>query len=54
MNVWAFLDGIGWRRVRPDNADAVTNMSVMLCEARTSGKTVNAFLDADQITQLYL
>lgn len=53
-NAWAFLDGLGWRKVKPDNADAVTAMFAALCGARTSGQTVNAFIDADQITQVTL
>lgn len=53
-NAWGYLEGEGWRRVRPTNSDAVTSNFAMLCAARTEDIAVSAQLINDQIETLYL
>lgn len=54
MNVWAFIETLGWRKVQTLTADGSTNMFLMLVAARASGIAVTATLDASNlITLLY-
>jgi hypothetical protein len=42
---WAFVEGLGWRRVRPGSADGVSNVFRMCVEAQAAGSKVNAYVD---------
>ena len=53
-NAWGYLEGEGWKKVRPTTTDGVTNTFAMLCAARTSDTAVSAELLNDQIETLYL
>lgn len=56
QNNWAYLSGVGWKKVRPGNADGCTNVHTALVAARANGKLVTAVTDAadSQIEQVYL
>jgi hypothetical protein len=51
-NAWVWLDSIGaYRRIRPDNADAVTNMMTLAAEARANNRQVDVEID-DSTSQI--
>jgi hypothetical protein len=56
QNCWAYLAGVGWRKVRTGNADGVTNCHVALTAGRANGRTVTVVTDAGDanIEQVYL
>lgn len=54
QNAWALIDGVGWRRVKPDAADGVTNLFGLLCEAAAAGLAVHVYLDTQHIYIAYL
>jgi immune inhibitor A len=53
-NCWAYLQGVGWRKIDPLSPDGVTNFFIPLCEARANTKTVNVLVDSSKIYQIYL
>ena len=54
-NCWAYIESVGWRKVKPDSKDGSTNMFVLLNAARANGRTVSGAVDAaNQITTLYM
>ena len=54
-NCWAYIDSIGWRKVKPDTNDGSTNMFVLLNAARANDRTISGNIDAaNQITTMYL
>ncbi|HZD04420.1 MAG TPA: S8 family serine peptidase [Longimicrobiales bacterium] len=42
---WAFVDGMGWRRVHPGSADGVSNVFRVCTEAQAAGTKVNVYID---------
>jgi hypothetical protein len=44
---WAYVDTIGWRRLKPGSADGVTNLFAACCEAAANGANVHVNIDAD-------
>lgn len=56
QNCWAYLNGVGWRKVLTGNADGVTNVHVALTAGRANGRTVTVVTDAGDanIEQVYL
>lgn len=54
QNAWAYLPGLGWRRIQPGSADGVTNVHLMLAEAAAKDLTVTVLVDGSQIYQAYL
>jgi hypothetical protein len=51
-NAHVWLDGIGaWRKIRPDNADAVTNILTLAAEARANNRQVDVEID-DSTSQI--
>ncbi len=55
QNVWANIEGIGWKKVKTLSTDGPTNMFVKLNAAKSHDRTVNGTIDAmDQISALYL
>lgn len=54
QNAWAFIDGLGWRKIKPGASDGVTNMFVGLCEAVANNKKVHVYLDRSLIYRMYL
>jgi hypothetical protein len=53
-NAWGYIQGVGWRKVKPATTDGVTNVLAALSEARGNGKTVTVLVTATEIEQLYL
>jgi immune inhibitor A len=54
-NAWAYIEGIGWRKLGQLSTDGVTNLFVMLNAARGNNKTVSGTIDAgNKISILYL
>ena len=56
QNAWGYIDGIGWKKVKPTSTDGVTNVFTILCAAKANDMTVSGNIedDSDQITYLYL
>jgi hypothetical protein len=42
---WAYIDSVGWRRIRTGSTDGVSNIFGICCHAQASGKKVNAYID---------
>lgn len=53
-NAWAYLHGIGWRKVQPLTPDGTTNVFAALVHARAAGKTVALHLTSNEIDTVYL
>ncbi len=51
---WAYIDTLGWRRIKPDAPDAVTNMFQACCEAVANSRKVNVYTDGDFCYRLVL
>jgi len=52
---WANIDGLGWKRIKNDSADGVTNLFVLMCSARSNDRPVNVEVDdRDFITTAYM
>jgi immune inhibitor A len=45
MNAWGLLSTQPYRKVQPISTDGTTNMFVILCAARSSGRTVSGSYD---------
>lgn len=55
QNSWAYIDTVGWRKIKPASADGVTNVFMMMNAAKANDRLVSVFLDDDnQITIAYL
>lgn len=54
-NGWAYLDGVGWRRLATTNDSAHMALGILASASRTSGRTVVARDEADgQVHEIYL
>lgn len=54
MNCWAYLHGVGWRKVSAISKDGVTNMFTQLTYARAYNKTVTVQANATEVLAVYL
>lgn len=56
QNCWAFLQGVGWRKVGTLSVDGTTNVHVALVTARAHGIVANVTTNAadDQIEIVYV
>ncbi len=56
QNCWAYLGGVGWRKVRTGNSDGVTNVHVALTAGRANDKKVTVKTNSgdNKIEQVYL
>ena len=52
MNAWGLMTGQPYRKVQPISTDGTTNMFMILCAAKASGRTVSGSYD-DATGQLY-
>lgn len=52
MNAWGLVAAHPWRKVQPISTDGTTNMFMILCAAKGSGRTVSGQYD-DATGQLY-
>lgn len=53
-NAWAYLSGLGWRRIAGDNDNIFFNLLTQLSAAKAAHRPVNAYLQAGVITQVYV
>lgn len=51
---WAYIDTLGWRRIKDSAADGVTNMFAACCEAVANGHKVHVYADGTFIYTMYL
>ena len=56
QNCWAYISGVGWRKVHPGNPEGVTNVHIALTAARANGKKVSIRTNAadTRIDKVYL
>lgn len=54
QNAWANIEGLGWKKIKPNAPDGVTNLFLLLNAAKANGRRVNVHLDGDQIDIAYL
>ncbi len=52
--VWAYIDILGWRRIKSGAADGVTNMFAVCCEAAANNRKVHVYADGTFIYTVYL
>jgi Zn-dependent metalloprotease len=52
-NAWAYIEGLGWRKVQSLSPDGVTNAFVLLTEAQASGRRVHVYADGSLIYLTY-
>ena len=53
-NAWAYIQSLGWRKMKPSNPSSVTAMFSAACEARANSKTVTVLASGSEIEQIYL
>jgi len=53
-NAWAYFDGLGWRRVSPDNDNIFLDMLAQLTAAKAAARPVNFYEDNGVIKQVYV
>ncbi len=51
---WAYIDGVGWRRVNGGAPDGVTNMFLGLCEAQANSRLVPVDVDGQLLYTMYV
>jgi peroxiredoxin family protein len=44
----------GWKKVRPNAADGVTNVFIILSTALANGRNVDVFINGDQVERATL
>ena len=54
QNAWAYIEGIGWRKIKTGAPASVNAMSAAFCDALTFNKTVNVYADNSNIYRMYL
>jgi hypothetical protein len=54
QNAWAYIQDVGWRKIKTGSPASVTAMFAAFCDALTSGKTVNVYADGSDIYRMYL
>jgi Subtilase family len=54
QNAWAYIENIGWRKIKNDSADGVSNMFIVFCEAAANNKEVNVYLDGTYIYYMFM
>lgn len=53
-NAWAFIEDVGWRKIKANDNAAVSHMFSSLCDAVAGGRKVNAYVDNQFVYVLYL
>jgi immune inhibitor A len=51
---WAYIDGLGWRRIKDGAADGVTNAFDAFCEAAANQRLVHVYADGTFVYTMYL
>jgi immune inhibitor A len=52
QNAWAYIGSVGWRQIKPDVEDGVTNMFVAVCESVANSNKVHVYLDGTHIYRI--
>jgi C1A family cysteine protease len=53
-NAWVYVEGLGWRKISPDNDNIFFNMLVQLAAAKAAGRPVNLYQVQGVIKQVYV
>jgi subtilisin family serine protease len=53
-NAWIYVDGLGWRRISPENDNIFLDMLIQLITAKTGNRPVNILEQINTIKQIYL
>lgn len=53
-NAWAYLDGVGWRRIAFDNDNIFFDMLVQLVAAKAANRPVGVYQENSVIKQIYV
>ncbi|SMO58474.1 M6 family metalloprotease domain-containing protein [Fodinibius sediminis] len=51
---WAYIDTVGWRRIKDNSPDGVTNLFNLCCEAQANGRNVHVHADEQFLYTMYL
>ncbi len=54
QNGWARIDGLGWRKIKTDNSDGVTNTFTLLSVAKANNRTVSVYIVENLIERAYM
>ena len=54
QNAWAYIQGLGWRRVNPGATDGVTNIFLGLAEAQANNRKVDVLADGGFVYRFVL
>ncbi|HEY8607967.1 MAG TPA: Dot/Icm T4SS effector Zinc-dependent metalloprotease LegP [Noviherbaspirillum sp.] len=54
QNAWANIEGLGWRRLRPNAPDGLTSMFSAMCDATANAARVHVFADGSDLSIMYL
>lgn len=54
QNAWAYLNTIGWRKIKTGKPDGVTNTFTALCEAKANNRNVHVLMDGTFIYRIQL
>lgn len=53
-NAWAYIEDVGWRKIRPSSPSGVTNMLYATSEARVKGRPLTVLATGQELLRLYL
>lgn len=54
QNAWAYIDTVGWRKIKTGATDGVTNMYIAFCEAVANNHKVHVYMDGSDIYRMEL
>lgn len=54
QNAWANIESLGWKKIKPNAPDGVTNLFIMFNAAKANGRRVNVYIDGNEITIAYM
>ena len=55
QNAWAMISGIsGWKKIKTGAADGVTNVHVILCDARANKRNVDIYIVSNMVERAVL
>jgi hypothetical protein len=56
QQAWAIVSGVGngWLRIRPNSADGVSNVYMILCAALANNRRVDVFVTNNEISEATL
>jgi astacin len=54
QNVWAYLSGPGWRKIKPDTDDGSTNTFTACCEAVANNRKMHVLIDNQNLYRVQL